>query len=345
MIKKIVGLLMSLALSIFLVAAPGWAIDVSLGDRVELTARSSLGVPLHKVASSSLIGRAEDGTIGTVLGTANNQRWVEIELPNGNDRWVSERYIGQVFASQNATDADSAAMAMPIGLFPELSGEALRSQLSAEYSVKNRLGYNAARDYMYSQLDNDNGVVRGIYSGFEVAVDPQSPRPRTEAYQDGRGINAEHSWPQSKGATGVAKSDLHHLFPARGKINSRRSSLPFAEIDDRKTKAWILNNRVFRDIPMSDIDAYSESTGEAFEPREAVKGNLARALFYFNTMYRDQADQNFFQEQQRDLCEWNRLDPVDDAEMARNKAIAAKQGNENPFVVDAGLAKRLYCER
>lgn len=345
MIKKIVGLLMGLALSIFLVAAPGWAIDVSLGDRVELTARSSLGIPLHRVASSSLIGRAEDGTMGTVLGTANGDRWVEIELPDGSERWVSERYIGQVFASQNEASSNPEAVTTPIGLLPELSGEALRSQLADDYGVKNSLGYNKARDYMYSQLDNDNGVVRGIYSGFEVEVDPNSSRPRSDAYQDGRGINAEHSWPQSKGATGVAKSDLHHLFPTRAKINSRRSSLPYAEIDDRKTEAWIRNNRVFRDIPMSDIDNYSEATGKAFEPREGIKGDLARALFYFNTIYRDQADQDFFQEQQQDLCEWNRVDPVDDVEMARNKAIAARQGNENPFVVDGGLAKRLYCDR
>ena len=32
------------------------------------------------------------------------------------------------------------------------------------------------------------------------------------------------------------------------------------------------------------------------------------------------------------LLEWNRLDPVDEKEAARNEVVQKKQGNYNPFV-------------
>jgi len=228
-------------------------------------------------------------------------------------------------------------------IFPELTGEALKARLAEEFKVKNDLGYDPARAYMYSRLDNENGVVRGIYSGYEVRVNPNSPDPSNEAYQGGRGINAEHSWPQSKGATGVAKSDLHHLFPALAEVNSLRGSLPFADIPDNQTDLWIISDRKSSNIPTENIDSYSEADSDAFEPREAVKGNIARAQFYFYTLYEDQAAPGFFQKQQKTLCKWNQADPVDPAELNRSRNIALKQGNENPFVLDPTLAERTYC--
>lgn len=229
-------------------------------------------------------------------------------------------------------------------IFPDLSPEALRSRLATEYQVKTSLGYDSARDFMYSELDNENGVVRGVYSGFTVEVNPNSSRPRSDAYQKGKGINAEHSWPQSKGATGVAKSDLHHLFPTKVRVNSLRGSFPFAEIEDSRTKRWLIDNREENAIPSGNIDDYSEWINGGFEPKESIKGNIARALFYFYTIYRDQAEDGFFEAQQDTLCDWNVNDPVDAAELKRSHEIASKQGNENPFVLDPTLAERLYCQ-
>ena len=235
----------------------------------------------------------------------------------------------------------------PIGevIFPGLSGTALSSRLVADYSVDNSLGYGRARDFMYSQLDNDNGVVYGIYSDFAAAVNPNSSNPRQEAYQNGDGINAEHSWPQSRGATGIARSDLHHLFPSQVDVNRRRSNSPFAEINDQQTEDWILEGQMLPTMPTVNIDAYSEATSRAFEPREAVKGNIARAMFYFYTIYRNQADDSFFQQQVNTLCDWHGADPADIAEVERSREIATRQGNDNPFVLDATLARRLYCDR
>ena len=48
-------------------------------------------------------------------------------------------------------------------------------------------------------------------------------------------------------------------------------------------------------IPNQFIDEYSEvdNDNEKFEPREDVKGNIARSMFYFYTIYNNVADQNF----------------------------------------------------
>ncbi|EAZ92223.1 hypothetical protein CY0110_24971 [Crocosphaera chwakensis CCY0110] len=229
-------------------------------------------------------------------------------------------------------------------IFPDLSRERLRSRLAKEYKVQTSLGYDKARDFMYSELDNENGIVRGVYSDFTVRVNSNSSRPRSDAFQNGKGINAEHSWPQSKGATGVAKSDIHHLFPTHVRVNSLRGSFPFAEIEDSRTERWLIDNREENMIPSSNIDAYSEWINGGFEPKESFKGNIARALFYFYTIYRDQAEEGFFEGQQDTLCDWNINDPVDAAELKRSHEIASKQGNDNPFVLDPSLAKRLYCQ-
>lgn len=233
----------------------------------------------------------------------------------------------------------------PSGIFPELSGSELMERLAVAYAPRRSLGYDKGRDYLYSVIDNRDGILTGAYTGYEVRVSPTSSKPRQDAY--GQGINAEHVWPQSKGAKGAAKSDLHNLLPTRVRVNSTRGNNPFGEIPDSQTDRWFLKDIVLRVIPSQNIDGYSESRGEQFEPREIKKGNIARAMFYFYTMYKaqaDAADANFFPSQRSVLCHWHNQDLADAEEAARSHAIAASpQGNENPFILDAALAKRTYC--
>ncbi len=99
-------------------------------------------------------------------------------------------------------------------------------------------------------------------------------------------------------------------------------------------------------IPSSAINQYSEVISTQFEPREKVKGDIARAMFYFYTIYRDQADRvdpNYFDKQRQTLCKWNQQDPPDSTEIERSHAISRFQGNDNPFVLDVRLAERAYC--
>ena len=230
-------------------------------------------------------------------------------------------------------------------LLSNLSGAALQQKIADEYTPDQTLGYKKGRDILYTKIDNQNGVLTGIYTGYSINVDPDSDTPRQDAYQ--QDINAEHIYPQSKGATGKAKSDLHSLFPSRVTVNSTRSSNPFAEINDSLTQKWFRDDQKLTTIPTESIDEYSESTSKLFEPRENKKGDVARAMFYFYTVYRfkaDARDPDFFPLQKETLCEWNRDDPVDNQELERSHLVASFQGNENPFVIDSTLVDRAYCK-
>lgn len=229
-----------------------------------------------------------------------------------------------------------------ISILPDESGESLVNQLRSLYSPQRSLGYNQGRDLLYSTIDNQDGILEGIYSGYQIEL-RNSSSPRRDAYN--QGINAEHVWPQSLGATGNARSDLHHLFPSRIRVNGVRGSFPFGEINDSQTERWFVDNQEIRATPTTDIDDYSESRNGRFEPREIKKGDVARAIFYFYTIYRSQADAGFFRQQQQTLCQWHQQDPADEIEVERSLAIAnSRQGNQNPFILDPTLAARTYCQ-
>ncbi|MEM8676248.1 MAG: endonuclease [Cyanobacteria bacterium P01_G01_bin.67] len=230
-------------------------------------------------------------------------------------------------------------------IFPDLDGAVLEAAIANEYRPESTLGYRRGRDILYTQIDNRDGTVTGIYTGYQAEISPDSESPRNDA--TAQNINAEHIYPQSKGAKGQAKSDLHSLFASRDRVNSARSNSPFAEINDALTQKWFRNEQELRSIPTALIDEYSESlNNRLFEPRENKKGDVARAMFYFYTVYRFQADEedpNFFLPQQNILCQWNLEDPIDDQEQERSRRVAEFQGNENPFVLDFSLAQRTYC--
>lgn len=229
-------------------------------------------------------------------------------------------------------------------ILPQLSKFALVDELAKEYTPSKILNYDRARDQMFGIIDNRAGIVTDIYASYPIRLTGNG-NPSQEAEK--LGLNTEHVWPQSKGADkGNSRSDLHHLFPAREDINSERGNKPFDDIADTSTKKWYRNNTVQSTIPSSAIDEFSESASSEFEPREKVKGDIARAIFYFYTIYRNQAegvDLNYFQNQRQTLCKWNQQDLPDITEIERSHAIAQFQGNDNPFVLDVTLAERAYC--
>jgi hypothetical protein len=95
--------------------------------------------------------------------------------------------------------------------------------------------------------------------------------------------------------------------------------------------------------PSTNIDEYSESETIYFEPREDRKGDIARSVFYFYTMYSEVAYGDFFESQKDILKIWHELDPADEDEITRTWAIAAYQQNKpNPYVLDESLIWRAY---
>ncbi|MCW5921398.1 MAG: endonuclease [Saprospiraceae bacterium] len=235
-------------------------------------------------------------------------------------------------------------------VFPEYVGEELRDSLAARFRPASVLDYANARDTLFAKvLAVDDDTLRCIYSGHKLYLDPTQD-PTQYVYLNGSslGMNTEHAYPQSKGASkGNPRSDMHHLFPARIPVNEARGNAPYAEIPDALTQKWFRGTQILFSVPTSHIDEYTESRSGAFEPRESVKGDVARAVFYFYTVYRGQAnaaDPNFFESQRLTLCQWNEQDPPDSAELVKTWRIATYQdGKPNPFVLDCTLAHRCWC--
>jgi endonuclease I len=236
-------------------------------------------------------------------------------------------------------------------VFPNLQGQVLLDSLANHYRPTVVLEYGPARDTLFSKvLAKDDDTLRCIYTGHALYLDPTQD-PTQYVYQNGAttGINTEHAFPQSKGAAnGTARSDMHHLFPTRIPVNEVRGDLPFGEIPDAQTEKWFFQNSVLTSIPNSNKDAYSEfKANQFFEPRESVKGDIARAILYFYTVYRieaDAADANFFANQRPTLCQWQAQDPVNDAELTKTWRIAPYQQNKpNPYILDCTLAFRTFC--
>jgi len=213
----------------------------------------------------------------------------------------------------------------PMHLYPEppIDLEAVKKEIDAAMTHRGTLAadgrprvlsYDAARYFIFSKLDNRDGVVSCVYTGRDV---------RTHDIPDGRDMNTEHTWPQSKGAKGAAKSDMHHLFPTDSEANSRRGSYPFGKVVG--DPIWQnAGSKLGRD----------EHGHTVFEPRDVHKGNVARALFYFSQMYNIEIPDD----EERWLREWDKADPVDAAERVREAAITEVQGVGNRFVTDPAAA-------
>jgi hypothetical protein len=236
--------------------------------------------------------------------------------------------------------------------FPGLSGEALTDALRAEFTPDVLLTESQVKDTLYTRIFMFDDSVRCVYSGMARNIPPGAD-PSQWLYGAGTetlSMNLEHSWPQAKGAGDgtMGNRDMHHLFPSRSQINSTRANHPYQEIPDEETKTWYYRQQTLSNKPAGDITLYSEFASGRFEPRESVKGDIARAMFYFWTIYRDDAiaaDPNFFALQREAFCAWHMADPVDDEEMARSQRIAGYQGGvANPFVLDCSLVERAYCQ-
>ncbi len=223
-----------------------------------------------------------------------------------------------------------------------LYGDELIDFLQEHYKTNITLGYMNARDTMYLNIDRIDGQVKGIYTNFAVDLPDTGVDPSTHLYENG--INCEHIWPQSLYEGGEPhKSDMHALRPCKDNVNSARGNKPFNEITNAQTTTWYWEDSQTSNIPSSNIDEYSENHSLYFEPREDRKGDIARSIFYFYTMYSELADNDFFEGQKEVLEIWHDQDPADEDEITRTWQIAYYQENKpNPFILDATLVERAY---
>jgi hypothetical protein len=119
------------------------------------------------------------------------------------------------------------------------------------------------------------------------------------------------------------KSDIHHLFPTDETANTQRSNNPFGVVTG--TPAWSVGG--------------SKRLNGVFEPRDAHKGDAARAMMYFVTRFGDYS--SFYAQQASVLEGWHQQFPPDSADRDRNQGIAALQNTRNPYVDYPQIMERL----
>ncbi|WP_082574857.1 MULTISPECIES: endonuclease [unclassified Nocardioides] len=205
------------------------------------------------------------------------------------------------------------------------TGSALRTALHGIIDDQTKLSYAGVWDALkVTDADpaNSSNVIE-FYSGRSV---PKS--------SNGGGVddwNREHVWPQSHGDFGTSAgpgTDLHHLRPEDVTVNGTRSNKDF-------------------DTGGSVVAQCTgcASDSDSFEPRDAVKGDVARMAFYMAVRY--EGGDGFANLEVNDtvngstaflgrlsvLKAWNQADPPDARERQRNDVIyTTYQHNRNPFI-------------
>jgi deoxyribonuclease-1 len=214
----------------------------------------------------------------------------------------------------------------------------IRASCTAPKCYKHEMvGYDDAREILFGELyltkKNGSYAIPDLYcerilgsEDLDGAVIGPGKIP------DHRYLNTEHTWPQSdfsrRYVKELQKSDLHHLFPTDSEMNSRRSSYPFGEVAEEDGRPLKCTN-----------SKLGESRGgqTVFEPPTSHRGNVARAMFYFAVRY----EMNIAGEEEATLRAWDKADPADEAEKARNEVIFGHQHNRNPFVDFPNLADQI----
>jgi len=111
----------------------------------------------------------------------------------------------------------------------------------------------------------------------------------------------------------LIEADMHNLVPAVGELNADRSNYSFG----------IVNKKIKR---YGACEFYIEN--RIVEPREEIKGDIARIYFYMIDRYSIKISKK----EQQLFYYWNKIDKISIFERVRNQRIKNIQGNSNRFV-------------
>ena len=184
-----------------------------------------------------------------------------------------------------------------------------------------------------------------IYSGISIEA--------AQEWNSGAGWTREHVWSKSHGfppASGQdpepgAGTDCHHLRPEKPNVNSAKSDrdfdncqgLPGAVLANGTTDCWKIT--------------------DVWDPRDEVKGDVARMMFYMATRYRGENGEpdlalietipsspgyDPFYAKLSTLLLWNEQDPIDAFEINRNEVIYSFQHNRNPYIDHPEWVQRIW---
>lgn len=216
-----------------------------------------------------------------------------------------------------------------------------------ESTHKNKKTYKDAWTILKKADEDPNNSSNIIccYTGRSI------PKANQDTGTSGDNIwNREHVWPKSLGfndKNSTAHNDCHHLHASEKNINNIRGNLDFAEVENGSS------------------DNYGNKWNSSyFEPRDEVKGDIARSIFYMVIRYDgDDCDSCVLDLEVvngkantseivsgtkgrigdlETLIKWHYEDPVDEYEKNRNEIVYSYQGNRNPFIDHEEFISYLY---
>ncbi|MBI9037711.1 MAG: endonuclease [Bacteroidales bacterium] len=210
-----------------------------------------------------------------------------------------------------------------------LSGSQLKLVVHNIIKGHIEFSYNDLRDFILIETDEDpnnyNNLIL-LYTGRSQAK---------STFGGGENDwNREHVWAKSHGDFGNSApcgTDAHHIRPTDVSVNGDRGHLDFDNGGNP-----IYDNG---DLAGYRIDNVS------WEPRDEVKGDVARMIFYMAVRYEGDDGEldlevvdyvNTYPNPKHGklstLLEWNIADPPDDFEKNRNEVVYYYQENRNPFI-------------
>lgn len=229
------------------------------------------------------------------------------------------------------------------------SDDALRSIIWDVYSIND----NGIEPFEFNSSQNPSG---GFCGG-------------TTGGTEGICWNKEHTFPRSwfklSGSSyqQPTESDLYVVRATDSKINGNRGNIPYsttAAPTYQFPTAGAFPGYPIPPNPVLDKIGPSNYAGvtaaSAFEPNNAVKGDLARGYFYILTRYQNELSNwvslngttsvttvvdgttngglypSFRLSYLKMMYAWNNLDPVDAKEINRNNLVFSQQNNRNPYI-------------
>lgn len=115
----------------------------------------------------------------------------------------------------------------------------------------------------------------------------------------------------------MMQADMFNLYPVIGEINGRRSNFSMGIIEGENRK-----------FGKCDV----EIKNRKFEPREEIRGEIARTYMYMDSVY---PGRGIISKNNWKLFEsWHSSDPVDEWECERARRIEKIQGNTNKVVLE-----------
>ena len=238
--------------------------------------------------------------------------------------------------------------------YPQLEGKKGNELLSALQEIiqdHKVLSYDDVRADKAGVDIRDNGTVWDIYSSCSFGQKKYCPYgddfPECDCY------NREHVLPKSywkhdSNNPEPMYTDLHHIYPTDFVANTQRGNNPYGVVTGEVEWSNELGSKL----------GYSgDLSATVFEPADEYKGDIARIYFYMLTCYKGK---NFAQgygyktfswsnnvttftyAMNTIMMKWHRNDPVSKKEIDRNNAVAAKQGNRNPFIDAPELAEYIW---